>query len=162
MVVLNSHLQIPFASSKWVTGRRRKGTTLKITSIFNTFCLPTSNFMPKFFFHVRCRKTTSTIISTSKHLVRHFLEITKRILSEKSCSHLKPEKFSRHKITFVSSKRPHLPLLKKVTLSSVSHSARRRGCTLVVNLNPAFSFINTTPAGTVALKGEMILHIPEN
>jgi len=47
-----------------------------------------------------------------------------------------------------------------VTLSSESHSARRRGCTLVVNLNPAFSFINTTPAGTEALKGEIILHIP--
>lgn len=50
--------------------------------------------------------------------------------------------------------------MKNVTLSSVSHSARRRGCTLVVNLNPAFSFIRTTPAGTEALKGEIILHMP--
>lgn len=54
-----------------------------------------------------------------------------------------------------------LPLIKNVTLSSLSHSARRRGCTLVVNLNPAFSFIKTTPAGTEALKGEIILHIPD-
>lgn len=53
-----------------------------------------------------------------------------------------------------------LPLRKKVTMSSIAHSARRRGCTLVVNLNPACSFINTTPAGTEALIGEMILHIP--
>ena len=52
--------------------------------------------------------------------------------------------------------------MKKVTLSSVSHSARRRGCTLVVNLNPAFSFTNTIPAGTEALKGDIILHIPES
>jgi len=50
--------------------------------------------------------------------------------------------------------------MKNVTLSSVSHSARRRGCTLVVNLNPGCSFIKTTPAGTEALKGEIILHIP--
>ena len=51
--------------------------------------------------------------------------------------------------------------MKKVTLSSVFHSARRRGCTLVVNLKPGFSFIKTMPAGTEALKGETILHIPE-
>lgn len=56
--------------------------------------------------------------------------------------------------------KPYLPLLKKVTLSSVSHSARRRGCTLVVNLKPAFSFINTIPAGTDAFRGETILQIP--
>jgi len=49
-----------------------------------------------------------------------------------------------------------------VTRSLLSHSARRRGCTLVVNLNPAFSFINTIPAGTDALIGEIILHIPVN
>jgi len=60
-----------------------------------------------------------------------------------------------------SSRETDLPLIKNVTLSSQSHSARRRGCTLVVNLNPAFSFIKTTPAGTEALKGEIILHIPE-
>ena len=52
--------------------------------------------------------------------------------------------------------------MKKVTLSSESHSARRRGCTLVVNLNPDFSFISTTPAGTEALNGEIILHIPDS
>lgn len=52
--------------------------------------------------------------------------------------------------------------MKKVTLSSLSHSARRRGCTLVVNLNPAFSLINTTPAGVEALTGEIILQIPED
>lgn len=51
--------------------------------------------------------------------------------------------------------------MKKVTLSSESHSARRRGCTLVVNLNPDFSFISTTPAGIEALNGEIILHIPD-
>jgi len=51
--------------------------------------------------------------------------------------------------------------MKNTTLSSVSHSARRRGCTLVVNLNPACSLIKTTPAGTEALKGEIILHIPD-
>lgn len=51
--------------------------------------------------------------------------------------------------------------MKNVTLSSVFHSARRRGCTLVVNLKPAFSLIKTIPAGTEALKGETILHIPE-
>lgn len=56
----------------------------------------------------------------------------------------------------------HLPLIKKVTLSSVSHSARRRGCTLVENLKPACSFIKTTPAGTEALNGDIILHMPEN
>lgn len=50
--------------------------------------------------------------------------------------------------------------MKKVTLSSVSHSASLRGCTLVVNLNPALSFIKTTPAGTEALRGEIILHMP--
>lgn len=50
--------------------------------------------------------------------------------------------------------------MKNVTLSSVSHSARRSGCTLVENLKPAFSFINTTPAGTEAMIGETILHIP--
>uniref|UniRef100_A0A0V0GEX6 Putative ovule protein n=1 Tax=Solanum chacoense TaxID=4108 RepID=A0A0V0GEX6_SOLCH len=50
--------------------------------------------------------------------------------------------------------------MKKVTLSSVSHSARRSGCTLVVNLKPTFSFIKTTPAGTEAMIGETILHIP--
>lgn len=52
--------------------------------------------------------------------------------------------------------------MKNVTLSSVFHSARRRGCTLVVNLKPDFSLIRTIPAGTEALKGETILHIPEN
>ena len=50
--------------------------------------------------------------------------------------------------------------MKKVTLSSLSHSARRRGCTLVVNLKPAFSLISTTPAGTEAFTGETILQIP--
>ena len=55
----------------------------------------------------------------------------------------------------------NLPLMKKVILSSTSHSERRKGCTLVVNLNPDFSFINTTPAGTAALIGETILHIPD-
>jgi hypothetical protein len=30
-----------------------------------------------------------------------------------------------------------------------------------VNLKPDFSFINTIPAGTEALNGEIILHIPE-
>lgn len=57
-------------------------------------------------------------------------------------------------------KKNYLPLMKKVTLSSESHSAKRRGCTLVVNLNAGFSLVNTTPAGTEALKGEIILHIP--
>lgn len=52
--------------------------------------------------------------------------------------------------------------MEKVTLSSLSHSARRSGCTLVVNLKPAFSFIRTIPAGTEALTGDIILQIPEN
>ena len=51
--------------------------------------------------------------------------------------------------------------MKNVTLSSESHSASRRGCTLVVNSKLDFSFINTAPAGTVAVKGDMILQIPE-
>jgi len=56
----------------------------------------------------------------------------------------------------------NLPLMKNVTLSSESHSASRRGCTLVVNLKFDFSFINTAPAGTVAVKGDTILQIPTN
>lgn len=50
--------------------------------------------------------------------------------------------------------------MKKVTLSSASHSDNLRGCTFVVNLKPDFSFINTLPAGTDGFNGEMILHIP--
>jgi hypothetical protein len=53
-----------------------------------------------------------------------------------------------------------LPLMKKANLSSTDHSARRRGCTLVVNFSPPFSFISTVPTGTEAHIGETILHIP--
>ena len=79
----NQNLQIPLAISKLINGRRRKGTTINITCIFNSFCLSTSNFLPKFFFHICSRKTSRTTISTRKNLVRHFLVITKCIISEK-------------------------------------------------------------------------------
>lgn len=54
----------------------------------------------------------------------------------------------------------YIPLMKKLILSSWFHSENLRGCTLVVNLKPLFSFMRTFPAGTEAFKGEMILHIP--
>ena len=45
-------------------------------------------------------------------------------------------------------------------LSSLSQLESLIGCTLVVNLNPDFSFDKTIPAGTDAITGETILHMP--
>lgn len=81
---MSVYLQIPPTLSKWITGRRRKCTPINITCIFNTFSPSTSYFLPKFLFQVCIRKGSRTIISTSKYLVRHFLEIAECVVSEEN------------------------------------------------------------------------------
>lgn len=84
------YLQIPFAFSKLVVGRRWERATINITCVFNAFHFPTSNFIPKFLFQIGGRKTSSTIISTSENLVCHFLIITECIIPEKNYSYSYP------------------------------------------------------------------------
>lgn len=52
--------------------------------------------------------------------------------------------------------------MKKEILSLLFHSASRRGCSLVVNLKPFCSFINTAPGGTEDPRGETTLQMPIN
>lgn len=45
--------------------------------------------------------------------------------------------------------------MKKANMSFLHHSARQRGWTLTVNLNPPGSFVSTVPTGTQAETGEI-------